>query len=193
MVTGSTAGIGLIMAQDFASKGYYVIITGFGDSDGALSQVRKSAVETGFDSNRIEFIGANLGVRQECIDLFEKSAQFVSQKTNQKDGYVNVLINNAGFQHVSNIANFPLDIFDEMQKVMYLGPYYLMQQWILRLNNMSDNDKYGRLINIASVHGKIASKNKSSYIGAKHGLIGFTKTAALELATEFPDQLSTHT
>ncbi len=167
LITGSTSGIGLGLACEFAKQNANIILNGFGseaDINSAVKQVQELTNGTVIYSN------ANMLKPAEIEQMIVTA--------NQKFGSVDILINNAGIQHVSSIEQFPTQKWDDIIAINLSSAFHTTR---LCLANMQKNG-WGRIINIASVHGLVASVNKSAYIAAKHGLIGFTKTTALEMA-----------
>ena len=164
IVTGSTSGIGLAIATALARNGARVMLNGFGDTEGALAQVRRHdplAVYHGADMTRPEEIADMV---RSCESLF---------------GGCDILVNNAGIQHVARVEEFPIERWDAIIAINLSSAFHAMRA---ALPGMQQRN-WGRVINVASVHGLVASAGKSAYVTAKHGLIGLTKTAALENAT----------
>lgn len=163
LITGSTSGIGLETAKIFAGAGYNVIFNGL-EKDGpaiALTVGKSQGVQTMFSS-------ANL--------LLSDEIEFMVRSGMQQFGNIDVLINNAGIQHISPLENFPEDKWNAILGVNLTAAFLASKSvW----KGMKANGR-GRIINIASVHGLVASENKSAYVASKHGLIGLTKTLALE-------------
>lgn len=158
LVTGGTSGIGLAIAQRLQSDGLRVAVL---DLD--RPRAREVAQEQGFP-----FIGADLSRREDCRRAVEEAVAAL--------GGLDVLVNNAGFQHIDPIASFPEDTWDAMLHVMLTAPFLLSKYAWPFLTRSGQ----GRIVNVASIHGHVASPFKSAYISAKHGLIGLTRTAALE-------------
>ncbi len=168
LITGSTSGIGLAYAKAVAGAGANVIINGFGDKDAieterlALEQASGAkALYSGHDLTRVDQIEAMM---KEAADAF---------------GGVDILINNAGMQHVAPVEDFPLDKWDLIIALNLNAAFHTTR---LAIPYMKEK-KWGRIIQTASAHSKVASPFKSAYVTAKHGLAGFTKTVALEVAT----------
>ena len=158
LVTGGTSGIGLAIAQRFQADGLKVAVL---DLDRPHS--RELAEGEGFT-----FIGADLSRRADCKRAIEEIVAAL--------GGLDVLVNNAGFQHIDAVPDFPEDTWDTMIHVMLTAPFLLSKYAWPHLKRTGQ----GRIINVASIHGHVASPFKSAYISAKHGVIGFTRTAALE-------------
>lgn len=158
LVTGGTSGIGLAIAQRFMADGLRVAVL---DLDRPAS--RELAIQQGF-----MFIGADLSKRADCRRAIDETVAAL--------GGLDVLVNNAGFQHIDAVPDFPEDTWDTMIHVMLTAPFLLSKYAWTHLRRSGQ----GRIINVASIHGHVASPFKSAYISAKHGLLGFTRTAALE-------------
>ncbi|MDX4947377.1 MULTISPECIES: 3-hydroxybutyrate dehydrogenase [Providencia] len=163
LITGSTSGIGLGIAQVFARTGANIILNGFGDVELAKAKVAQGNKIPGYH-------GADLSDEEQIRDMMYYA--------NQEFGGVDILINNAGIQHVSAVDSFPVDKWNAVIAINLSSVFHTSR---LALPNMQKRH-WGRIINIASVHGLVASKNKSAYVAAKHGVIGLTKSIALETA-----------
>lgn len=164
LVTGSTSGIGLGIAKALAQQGANIVLNGFGDVTAAQAEVE--ALGT-----RVLYHGADMSKPAEIEDMMRFAAK--------EFGQVDVLVNNAGIQHVANVENFPLDRWDAIIAINLSSAFHTTR---LALPAMRAAN-WGRIINLASVHGLVASAGKSAYVAAKHGLVGLTKTTALETAT----------
>ena len=163
LVTGSTSGIGLGIAIELAKQGANILMNGFGDVDGAKAQIAAQGV-------KVEYHGADMSKPAEIEDMMKSAtAAFAG---------VDVLVNNAGIQFVSNVEDFPTERWDAIIAINLSSAFHTTR---FSLPYMQQQ-KWGRIINIASVHGLVASAGKSAYVAAKHGLIGLTKTVALETA-----------
>jgi 3-hydroxybutyrate dehydrogenase len=165
IVTGSTSGIGLGIATAFAENGMNVMLNGFGDVDeieetraGLEERHGVKALYSGADMTKPEEIRAMMA---EAEDAF---------------GQVDVLVNNAGIQHVVKIEDFPEEKFDAIIAINMVSAFHTTKAVIGGMKARG----FGRLINIASAHGLVASPFKSAYVMAKHGIVGFTKVAAME-------------
>jgi len=167
LVTGSTSGIGLGMAQCLAHHGAHLMLNGFGDAEGAIAAVRAVAPS----GVRIEYHGADMSRPQQIEDLI--------RSTELAFGRLDILVNNAGIQHVAPIDEFPVERWDAVIAINLSSAFHTMR---LALPGMKARN-WGRVLNIASAHGLVASANKSAYVAAKHGLLGMTKAVALETAT----------
>ncbi len=166
LVTGSTSGIGLGIARALAASGAHVVMNGFGDVASARAQVEASARP----GARIDYHGADLARADEIAALVAHvDAEF---------GGIDVLVNNAGIQHVASIEEFPAERWDAILAVNLSAAFHTTR---LALPHML-RQGWGRIVNIASVHGLVASAYKAAYVAAKHGLVGFTKVTALETA-----------
>jgi 3-hydroxybutyrate dehydrogenase len=164
LVTGSTSGIGLGIALSLARQGAHVMLNGFGDVDAARQQFDGLPVE-------VDYHGADMAQPDQVVDLV--------RATEARFGGCDILINNAGIQHVAPLQDFPPERWDAILAINLSSAFHSMR---VALPGMLARN-WGRIINIASVHGQVASVNKSAYVTAKHGLIGLTKAAALETAT----------
>ena len=164
VVTGSASGIGLAIAEGLAKEGANITTADL-DSEGGKKAVEKIQ-KLGRDGL---FVKTDVAKREDCKNLIAE--------TIKKFGRIDILVNNAGLQHVSPIIDFPEDKWDLLIGVMITGPFlctkYALPQMI--------KQKWGRIINISSIHGIIAAKFKSAYVSAKHGVIGLTKVTALEM------------
>ncbi len=165
-VTGSTSGIGLEIARAFAGGGADIAVNGFGKTDEIEAEVTRLRALGG----RVEYIGSDMSKGDQAQDFI--------RQTLAKLGRCDILVNNAGIQHVEPIETFPAEQWDKIIAINLTAAFHTMKAAIpaMKANN------WGRIISIASAHGLRASPFKSAYVAAKHGLIGLTKTAALELA-----------
>lgn len=163
LVTGSTSGIGLAMATALAQQGANIVMNGFGDYSVAMNQIKATGVE-------VEYNGADMSKPAEIEDMMSFAKK--------RFGGVDILVNNAGIQHVSNVEDFPVDRWDAIIAINLSSAFHTTR---LAVPDMKKKN-WGRIINIASVHGLVASSQKSAYVAAKHGIVGFTKSTALEMA-----------
>jgi 3-hydroxybutyrate dehydrogenase len=164
LVTGSTSGIGLGIAQALAREGANIVLNGFGDVEAARASIAALGVE-------VSYHGADMSRPAEIEALMQHAAQTF--------GRVDILVNNAGIQHVARVEDFPVEKWDAILAINLSSAFHTTR---LALPAMRAAN-WGRVINVASVHGLVASAEKSAYVAAKHGLVGFTKTVALETAT----------
>jgi 3-hydroxybutyrate dehydrogenase len=168
LVTGSTSGIGLGIADALAAKGANVILNGFGDAAAIEALRAKLAADHGVT---VRYDGADLSQQAPIEAMMKKAiAEF---------GAVDILVNNAGIQHVAPIDEFPVDKWNTILALNLTASFHTIR---LALPAMKAK-KHGRIINIASAHALVASPFKTAYVAAKHGIAGLTKTVALEVAT----------
>lgn len=169
LVTGSTSGIGLAIARALAKDGANLMINGFGDK--AAIEQERGALEKDF----------GITARYSAADM-SKPAEIAAMiaETEKQFGSLDVLVNNAGIQHVANIEDFPIDRWDAIISINLSSSFHTIRAAIPGMKKR----KWGRIINIASAHGLVASGQKVAYVAAKHGLVGLTKTVAIEAANE---------
>lgn len=165
IITGSTSGIGLGVAEAFAADGMHVMLNGFGDSDEIEANRARLEKEHGVAVN---YNGADMTKPEEIHALIDE--------TRAAFGQVDVLVNNAGIQHVAPVEEFPEDKWDAIIAINLTSAFHTSKAVF---KEMKDR-RFGRIINIASAHGLVASPFKSAYVAAKHGIVGMTKTLALE-------------
>lgn len=166
VVTGSTSGIGLAIATGFAKEGCNVMLNGISDAD----SVKKLCEELSQYGNKVFFNSANMADPAEIGELIKDCES--------KLGSVDILVNNAGVQHTAAIEDFPAEQWDRILAINLTSSFHTTR---LVLPGMRQRN-WGRIINIASVHGLVASVHKSAYVAAKHGMVGLTKVVALETA-----------
>ena len=168
LVTGSTSGIGLGIAIVLARHGANVILNGFGDSEGPKAEVLAAGQAHGI---KVGYHGADMSKAAEIEALMAYAAADF--------GGVDILVNNAGIQHVANVEDFPVAKWDAIIAINLSSAFHTTRLAIPQMRKKN----WGRVLNIASAHGLVASAGKSAYVAAKHGLVGFTKSIALETAT----------
>ena len=167
LVTGSTSGIGLGMARSLAQEGANIVFNGFGDAQ----QIEKLYTDIGVEFGvRTAYHNADMSKPAEIEAMMAFAAE--------RFGAVDILVNNAGIQHVANIEDFPAEKWDAILAINLTSAFHTSR---LALPGMKANN-WGRIINLASVHGLVGSAQKSAYVAAKHGLVGLTKVTALETA-----------
>jgi NAD(P)-dependent dehydrogenase (short-subunit alcohol dehydrogenase family) len=184
LVTGSTSGIGLNAARRLASHGCNIMLNGLGEkvrrcekkkeeflNVHAQTQIEK--IQSSIESNsnvKVLFDGADLSVASQV--------EAMVRRCERELGRVDVLVNNAGIQHVSPVESFPLDRWRSILDINLTAVFVATAAALPGMKARA----FGRIINVASVHGLVASVNKSAYVAAKHGVVGFTKAVALETA-----------
>jgi 3-hydroxybutyrate dehydrogenase len=169
LITGSTSGIGAAYATALAAEGASVMVNGFGDAaviEAQLADLRAASGAGAYFCNADLASGAGV--------------QAMLDQANADMGGVDILINNAGIQHVSPVQDFPTEKWDQIMAIMLTAPFLLMRGVVDHMRAQ----KWGRIISTASAHSLTASPNKSAYVSAKHGLTGLTKTVALETARD---------
>ena len=164
LVTGSTSGIGLGIAKALARQGANIMLNGFGDVESAKAEVESLGVRVGYH-------GADMSKPSDIEAMMSAAAK--------EFGAVDILVNNAGIQHVASVQDFPVDRWDAIIAINLSSAFHTTR---LALPAMLDAG-WGRVINVASVHGLVASAQKAAYVAAKHGIVGLTKVTALETAT----------
>ena len=166
LITGSTSGIGLGLALVMARNGANIMLNGFGDAQAAKIDV--TAAATG--GARVSYHGADMSKPEEIEAMIAA--------TTAEFGTLDILVNNAGIQHVALVEDFPVERWDAVIAINLSSAFHTTR---LAVPGMKQRG-WGRIINVASVHGLVASAQKSAYVAAKHGIVGLTKTVALECA-----------
>jgi 3-hydroxybutyrate dehydrogenase len=167
LVTGSTSGIGLGIAQALAAQGANIVFNGFGDA-AAIEKLRQECAKTH---------SVNTGYHAADMSKPAEIAQMI-QAAQQQFGALDILVNNAGIQHVANIEDFADDKWDAVIAINLSSNFHAIKHALPGMKKRN----WGRIINIASAHGLVASAQKVAYVAAKHGVVGLTKTVALETA-----------
>ena len=165
LVTGSTSGIGLAIATELAQDGYHIVINGFGDAD-AIEKER-SNIEKTYGVKCI-YLGCDIS-KPEDNEKMIKDAE-------AQLGSVDILVNNAGIQFTAPVEEFPIDKWNQIININLSGVFYGIHAALPGMKKRG----YGRIVNIASAHGLVASANKVAYVAAKHGVVGMTKVVAIE-------------
>ena len=164
LVTGSTSGIGLGVALSLAQDGANIMLNGFGEYESAKRAVAERGV-------KVSYHGADMSKPAEIESMI--------RACEQEFGALDILVNNAGIQHVAKVEDFPPDRWDAIIAINLSSAFHTTR---LALPGMKRRN-WGRVLNIASTHGLVASAEKSAYVASKHGIVGFTKSIALETAT----------
>ena len=168
VVTGSTSGIGLGIARTLATEGIHIVLNGFGDK--AEIEAERARLERECKVKAI-YSPADLRKPAEIADMMRMAETAF--------GAVDILVNNAGIQHVAPVEEFPVEKWDDIIAINLSSTFHTVRAAVPRMKAR----KWGRIINIASAHSLVASPFKTAYVSAKHGLAGFTKVVALEVAT----------
>jgi 3-hydroxybutyrate dehydrogenase len=167
IVTGSTSGIGLGVAQALAKHGANILLNGFGDADDIATLQADLAAQHGV---RVLYHAADMSKPVEIAQMIQYAEQHF--------GTVGVLVNNAGIQHVANVEDFPDEKWDAIMAINLSSNFHAIKHAMPGMKKRN----WGRIINIASAHGLVASAQKTAYVTAKHGVVGLTKAVALETA-----------
>jgi 3-hydroxybutyrate dehydrogenase len=167
VITGSTSGIGLGIAETLASQGADIMLNGFGDT-AQINTLMQSLSST--HGVRVQYHSADMSKPSEIEDLI--------RSTESQLGRCDILVNNAGIQHVAPVESFPVDRWDAIIAINLSSAFHTIR---CALPGMKERG-FGRIINVASVHGLVGSVQKSAYVAAKHGVLGLTKVVALETA-----------
>ena len=168
IITGSTSGIGLAIAHALAAEGCNIVVNSFSDTESDHAVAREIAGDHGVE---VIYVQADMSKPAECRALVAKAAE--------RFGSVDILVNNAGIQHVAPVEDFPIEKWDAIIAINLSSAFHTIAAAIPLMKKQGR----GRIVNIASAHGLIASPFKSAYVSAKHGIMGLTKTVALEVAT----------
>jgi 3-hydroxybutyrate dehydrogenase len=166
VVTGSTSGIGHAIATAMAAAGANVVVNGLGDEN----EIEKAVRAVAQHGTRVLFDGANMLRHNQIADMIGKAEKEL--------GSVDILVNNAGVQHVAPVEEFPIEQWDALIAINLSSAFHSTRAAVPGMKRR----QWGRIINICSAHSLRASRFKSAYVAAKHGLAGFTKAVALELA-----------
>lgn len=167
VVTGSTSGIGLGIASVLARAGANIVLNGFGDA----KEIEKLQLTLSRESSvRVIYHPADMSKPSEILDLVKK--------TESEFGRLDIMVNNAGIQFTSPIEDFPEEKWESILQINLSSAFYTSKYALPLMRK----NQFGRIVNVASVHGLVASANKSAYVAAKHGLLGLTKVTALENA-----------
>ncbi len=167
LVTGSTSGIGLGIARVLAGAGADLVLNGFGDG-AAIETLRASLAEE--FGVRVVFQAADISDPAACAAMVEMATGTL--------GAVDIVVNNAGIQFTASVEEFPIEKWNQVIAINLSGAFYMMRAALPGMKARG----WGRIVNIASAHGLVASAHKAAYVAAKHGLLGLTKVAALECA-----------
>ncbi|WP_269901465.1 3-hydroxybutyrate dehydrogenase [Paenalcaligenes faecalis] len=167
VVTGSTSGIGLAIAQQLAAQGANIVLNGFGDAD----EIEKIRVNIELQNDvKAYYINADLSNADSTRQMIQQAIQLT--------GRIDILVNNAGIQHTDRIENFPTERWDMIMALNLSAVFHATAAVLPQMQKQG----WGRIVNIASAHGLVASENKSAYVAAKHGVVGLSKVTALENA-----------
>lgn len=167
LVTGSTSGIGLGIAEGLAAQGVNLVLNGFGDANEIETLRAGLAAKFGV---KVLYDGADMSKADQIEAMMHKA---------EKDlGGIDILVNNAGIQHVAPVDEFPVNKWDAIIAINMSSTFHTTRCALAYMKKQG----WGRIINIASAHALVASPFKSAYVTAKHGVMGFTKTVALEVA-----------
>lgn len=168
VVTGSTSGIGLAIADALADYGCNVVVNSFSDRPEDHAVARSIAEKHGVEAL---YVQADMSKGEECRALVARAVE--------RFGSVDILVNNAGIQHVAPVEEFPIAKWDAILAINLSSSFHTIAAAIPLMKKTG----WGRIVNIASAHGLVASPYKAAYVAAKHGVLGLTKTVALEVAT----------
>jgi len=169
LVTGSTSGIGLGIAEGLAQEGVHLVLNGFGEAHEIEALRQRLASDYGV---KVIYDGADMSQGADIARMMIEVAD--------KTGGLDIIVNNAGIQHVSPVEDFPEAKWDAIIAINLSSAFHTTKAAMPYMKKQ----RWGRIVNIASAHGLVASPFKSAYVAAKHGIMGFTKTVALECAQE---------
>ena len=169
LITGSTSGIGLAIARAFAAAGCDVMLNGFGKAEDIEKLRTGIGREFGIESGYSPADMSNPAEIATMVNMAEKEF-----------GKLDILVNNAGIQHVANVEDFPAEKWEAIIAVNLSAAFYSIRAALPGMKRR----KWGRIINIASAHGLVASAQKAAYVAAKHGIVGLTKVVAIETAND---------
>jgi len=167
LVTGSTSGIGLAIAQAFAAQGCNIMLNGFGDA-AAIEKIRTDLAK--HHGVKVEYNGADMSKSAEIAKLVAT--------TQATFGSLDILVNNAGIQFVAPVESFPPEKWDAIIAINLSATFHAVHAALPAMKQK----KWGRIINVASTHGLVASAHKVAYVAAKHGILGLTKVVGVECA-----------
>jgi 3-hydroxybutyrate dehydrogenase len=168
VVTGSTSGIGLGIARALAAEGADVMLNGFGEA-AEIEKLRQGLARE--YKVKVAFSSADISKPAQIGDMIRKAGEEL--------GGVDILVNNAGIQHTAPVESFPAERWDAILAINLSSNFHAIQAVLPQMRSRN----WGRIINIASTHGLVASPQKAAYVAAKHGVVGLTKVVALETAT----------
>jgi 3-hydroxybutyrate dehydrogenase len=168
LVTGSTSGIGFGIARKLAAEGADVVLNGL--SDAAAVSTLQSEMQAEFGV-RVDYSPADMSRPEQIVEMIEQATARLGQ--------VDILVNNAGIQHTARVHEFPVEKWDAILAINLSAAFHAIRAVLPQMLERN----WGRLINVASAHGLVASKKKAAYVAAKHGMVGLTKVVALETAT----------
>jgi 3-hydroxybutyrate dehydrogenase len=171
LVTGSTSGIGLGIAKALAAQGANIVMNGFGDVAAPKAEIVAAGASYGV---KVVHHKADMSKPSEIADMMTYAAA--------EFGQVDVLVNNAGIQHVARIENFPVDKWDAIIAINLSSAFHATRLALPAMQAANGGKGWGRIINVASAHGLVASAEKSAYVASKHAIVGLTKVTALENA-----------
>ena len=165
LITGSTSGIGLGIAHRMAAEGYQIMINGFGDAN-EIEELRQQLASQYKVS--VKYNGADISKPEACAEMIAQAEREL--------GSVDVLVNNAGIQYTERAEDFPIEKWQAVININLSGAYYCIRAALPGMRQRG----FGRIINIASAHGLVASEKKVAYVAAKHGILGMTKVVGIE-------------